>query len=268
VYVALPNGHHREWTQRALLAGKAVLCEKPLCVDAAETAAVLEIASQAAAPLWEAFVFPFSVQQQGLRRLIAEGAIGSVGELHSTFHFPMRATDDIRLSADLGGGALADVGCYPVRFAHEVFADGPAPETEGSGPAPLVSGTGTVEGSVETEASGVVAYGGRRLLLSCGFRLARNTDTVLLGTEGSIHLSNAFHPRPPDTVTLVRTGDAPVVERPSTNLQSFSPALNHIHRVLLHGDAPEHLALDSSLRTATVLDALRRAVRAGSVPTG
>jgi hypothetical protein len=119
----------------------------------------------------------------------------------------------------------------------------------------------TMEGSVETEASAVVAYGARRLLLSCGFRLARDTETVLLGTEGRVHLTNAFHPRPGDTLTVLRPGSEPAVERLATSLWTFGAALDHIHRVLRHGQAPEHLAVDSSLRTAQVLQALRVAVR-------
>jgi predicted dehydrogenase len=253
VYVALPNAHHAAWTQRALLAGKAVLCEKPLCVGTLETAAVLETAVQSGSWLWEAFVFPFSIQQKRVLELVGNGAIGELGEVQSTFHFVLSRPGDIRLSADLGGGALADLGCYPVHFAHELL---PA-----AGP-PVVSAVGTVEGSVETEASAVVAYGRRRLVLSCGFHLARDTETVLLGTEGRIHLTNAFHPRPADTITLLRPGEEPAVERLTTNLWTFGPALDHIHRVLRHGQVPEHLAVDSSLRTAQVVQAVRDAVLA------
>jgi predicted dehydrogenase len=253
IYVALPNAHHAVWTQRALRAGKAVLCEKPLCADPIETAAVLETAVQSGSWLWEAFVFPFSVQQRRLLELVEKGAIGEVGEVQSTFHFVLSRPGDIRLSADLGGGALADLGCYPVHCAHALL---PA-----AGP-PVVSGVATFEGSVETEATAVVAYGPRRLVLSCGFRLARDTETRVLGTEGRIHLTNAFHPRPADTLTIVRPGVEPAVERLTTNLWTFGPALDHIHGVLRRGKAPEHLAVDSSLRTAEVVQAVRDAVLA------
>ena len=69
-------------------------------------------------PLWEAFAFPFHAQH---RRLLAnsstDGAIGEVAEIESAFHFRLSNPANIRLSSELGGGALADVGCYPIRFA-------------------------------------------------------------------------------------------------------------------------------------------------------
>ena len=77
VYIALPNSLHSEWTGRALQAGKAVLCEKPLSVSAGETAAVLDAASALpSALLWEAFVFPFQAQHQRLMEVLSDGAIG------------------------------------------------------------------------------------------------------------------------------------------------------------------------------------------------
>ncbi len=255
VYVALPNSLHAPWTRRALEAGKAVLCEKPLCVDAPETAGVLASSTSSGSLLWEAFVFPFGAQQRRLARLLAAGAIGEVGEIQSSFHFPLERPDDFRMSAALGGGALADVGCYPVRFAQEILGPPVGPVQ--------AAGVATIEGEVETEAIGVVAYGRARLVLSCGFRLAEGTSTTLLGTMGRIHLTNPFHPRPSDTITLVAAGAEPVVERPTVDTWSFASALGHIHAVQRGAEAPEHLAVDTSLPTAEVLDALRAAGRSG-----
>ena len=117
-----PTRCTREWTSRALQAGKAVLCEKPLCVGSDQTAAVLDIAAAApGGPLWEAFVFPFQAQHQRVCELIADGAIGEPAEIVSAFHFRVSSPSNIRLSAALGGGSLADVGCYPVRLAVEIF---------------------------------------------------------------------------------------------------------------------------------------------------
>ena len=122
VYVALPNSLHAEWTLQALQAGKAVLCEKPLSISVSETAAVLEAARAVpSALLWEAFVFPFQAQHRRLMEVLSDGAIGDPAEIVSAFHFQVSRPADIRLSAALGGGSLADVGCYPVRLAHEIF---------------------------------------------------------------------------------------------------------------------------------------------------
>jgi predicted dehydrogenase len=252
VYIALPNALHAEWTTSALAAGKAVLCEKPLCVDTATTASVLGAAATSPGPLWEAFVFPFQAQHARLTELLSAGAIGEVREIVGSFHFPLSRSGDIRLDADLGGGAIADVGCYPVRLAQELFGPPPEPVTA------VALGAG--DGTVETDVSAVVGWGTGRLTLGCGFHRAYDTFTRILGTEGSLHLTNPYHPRPGDTLRLHRPGLDPVTESPTVDARSFTAALRHVHGVLAGDEAPRHLAVTDSLPTATVLDALRAAV--------
>jgi predicted dehydrogenase len=253
VYVALPNSLHGEWTTRALEAGKAVLCEKPLCVGAAETASVVEAARVSGSLLWEAFVFPFQAQHARVIDLLADGAVGPVSEIVSYFHFQVSHPGNIRLSGALAGGAIADVGCYPVRFAQEVL--GPAPEDC------HVIGTSSGNGEVETEAVGIVGWGGGRLVVGCGFHRAYDTFTRVLGPTGQLHLTNPFHPVPSDTLTLQRPGQTTLTEKPTTDEHSFTAALRHIHRVLGGEEEPRHLAVDDSLPTAKVLDALTEACR-------
>jgi len=249
VYIALPNAYHAVWTQRALRAGKVVLCEKPMCVGSAQTAEVLETAASERALLWEAFVFPFQAQHRRLLDLIAGGAVGEVRELVSAFHFRLSRSEDIRLVAGLGGGALADVGCYPLRLAQELLS---TPDVHvGS-----VVGFATGNGEVETEAVVAVDYGRQRLVLTCGFERSYDTFTRVLGTEGHIHLTNPFHPGPNDTLVVRPGRGQEIVERPTSDVHSFTAALRHIHSVIREGQEPEHLAHESSLRTAKALDAV------------
>jgi predicted dehydrogenase len=253
VYVALPNSLHAEWTIRALQAGKAVLCEKPLCVGAAQTAAVLGAAAAVpGALLWEAFVFPFQAQHQRLVRLLADGAIGDVTEVISAFHFRLTRPGNIRFSAELGGGALADVGCYPIRLGHELF--GPQPDQVAAGSAVVPAG-----GEVEADAAAIVAAGTRRLVLTCGFQRSYDTFTQVLGEQGQVHLANPFHPGPGDPLTVLRPGAEPVTEYPTTDERSFTAALRHIHAVLRGESAPEHTAAQSALATARTLEAVQAA---------
>jgi predicted dehydrogenase len=251
VYVALPNSLHAEWTKRAVEAGKAVLSEKPLCVGSVQTAEVLDVvAITPGALLWEAFVFPFQDQHRRLVELAATGAIGEVTEVVSAFYFRPSRAGNIRFSAVLGGGALADVGCYPIRLAYELF---------GAERAEVVAGSAVVEGDVEVDAAGMVTYGARRLVLGCGFNRSFDAFTRVLGDGGQIHLTNPFHPGPDDTLTLHRPGADPVVEHPTTDAHSFTAAVRHIHAVL-HGDAtPEHTASESALANAATLEALQAA---------
>jgi predicted dehydrogenase len=255
VYVALPNALHAEWTIRALKAGKAVLCEKPLSVGAAQAKDVLDVAATAAAPLWEAFVFPFHAQHQRLKNLLEDGAIGEPAELYSSFHFLLSNPANIRMDAALGGGALADVGCYPIRLAFELFGATGADAGNGGEAQACEALT---ENGVDTDAAGIVAFATRRLLLTCGFKRSFDTFTSVLGSAGQIRLTNPFHPSPADTLTISRPNAEPVTERPTTDNRSFTAAIRHIHAVLRGEEAPLHTAADYSLPAARVLEELQR----------
>jgi predicted dehydrogenase len=267
VYVALPNSLHADWAARALRAGKAVLCEKPLCVGAAQTADLLDVAAATpGALLWEAFVFPFGAQHRRQTALLADGAVGQPAEIISAFQFRLaRRAGNTRLSAALGGGALADVGCYPIRLACELF--GPEWIDPGTGaPDVTVTGVGALDGEVDGDAAGIIAGGGRRLVLTCGFWRAYDTFARVLGDQGQIHLTNPFHPGPADSLTLLRPGAEPVTERPTTDAHSFTAALRHIHAVLRGEAAPEHTAAGSALATARALEAVQAACGAAAGP--
>lgn len=251
VYVPLPNRLHAEWTVAALQAGKAVLCEKPLCLDPAQVEQVLAVARTATQPLWEAFVFPFQAQHARVVELLEDGAIGELREVVSSFHFEVGGPDNIRLSRAMGGGALADVGCYPMRLAHELFGV----------PAGSATVTALMGEEVEIDVSALMAYpGDRRLLLTCGFRRAYDTTTLLLGTQGSMRLDNPFHPGRASALEVHRAGADPVVERPTKDDRSFSGALRHIAAVLAGDQPPTHTALDSALPVAQSLQLAQRAL--------
>ncbi|MGO8886180.1 MAG: Gfo/Idh/MocA family protein [Streptosporangiaceae bacterium] len=252
VYIPLPNALHAEWTIRALQAGRPVLCEKPLCGTLADTERVLAAARETGTLLWEAFVFPFHDQMRLVRSLLADGVIGELREIQSDFHFALRSPANIRLSAGLEGGALRDVGCYPVRLAQELLGEHAS--------AWAVSEPGG--GGVDIETIGSLGYpGGRRLLLSCGLRRPADTLTRLLGSAGQIHLTNPFHPRPTDRLTVYR-GDGTVSVFPAAGAApSFSAAIAHISAAITGAEPPRFLAVDTSLPTARALHDLAAAAR-------
>jgi predicted dehydrogenase len=252
LYIPLPNSLHAEWTIRALEAGKPVLCEKPLCGTLADTERVLEAARRTGTLLWEAFSFPFHSQIERVRALVAEGAIGELMEIKSNFHFPLRNPANIRLSAALQGGALLDVGCYPVRLAQEFF-----------GPSPASAWAHSTWGGedVDVDTWGVLDYpAGRRLLLSSGFGRSYDTFTTLEGTAGQIRVTNPFHPGPADGYELVAAGEEPRRFAAADEL-SFTPLTRHIDAVLRGEQEPRVLAVDSSLPTAQAMHDLAQSAR-------
>jgi predicted dehydrogenase len=255
VYIPLPNGLHAEWTIAALEAGKAVFCEKPLCSTPAETERVLEVARTAAGPLWEAFVFPFHEQMDRVRSWLAEGRIGEVREISSRFHFPLDEPDDIRMLAELAGGSIQDVGCYPIRLARLLFDDDPLADT-------AIADAVWNETGLDTELWGALRFAAdRRLVFSCGFRGRSDTLTRVLGAEGEIRMTNPFHPEHGDTCALVRDDGERAEAAAPGGVRSFAPAIRHIHRVLRGLEPARHLAADEAQGNADAIGALQRAAR-------
>lgn len=253
LYIALPNALHAEWTVRALEAGKPVLCEKPLTGTLAGTERVLAVARQTGTPLWEAFVFPFHQQFRQIRELIADGVIGELTEIKSNFHFTVSKPENIRLSRVLDGGALNDVGCYPVRLAQDLF-----------GPHESAWARAVMGGQdVDVDTWGVLGYpGGRRLMLSAGLRRGYDTFTRLEGTSGRIHISNPFHPRQDDTYQVITTANGPRSVPADLGEPSFTAAIRHINAVLSGEEEPRMLATGTSLDTARALHDLSQSFTA------
>jgi predicted dehydrogenase len=258
LYIALPNSMHAEWTIKALRAGRPVLCEKPLTGTLADTERVLEVAAQTGTLLWEAFVFPFHEQLAQVRELVADGAIGELREIQSTFHFLVSRPDNIRLSAQLQGGALNDVGCYPIRLAWELLGT----EHDGAQASAEFGGQG-----VDVDSWGILSYpGGRRLLLSCGLRRGYDTYSRLLGTEGQIHITNPFHPGAGDEFTvLAGRGTEPRTIKVSGD-PSFAAAIAHIQAVLAGEQEPRLLAADTAPPIARALHDLTQALGSAVPP--
>ena len=118
VYIPLPNHLHKEWTLRALRAGKHVLCEKPLALNAPEAEEMAAAARAAGRFLMEAFMYRFHPDMHAFVEALRE-------PLHvaASFGFTVSRPEDIRLQAPLGGGALLDVGCYTVSVARWILGE-------------------------------------------------------------------------------------------------------------------------------------------------
>jgi predicted dehydrogenase len=252
VYVALPNTLHVEWATQALRAGKLVLCEKPLGTSPAQVEAALAAAVASNGLLWEAFVFPFHRQMDRVTELIDGGTIGELREIISSFHFKVRSLENIRWRPELAGGALNDVGCYPIHLAVLLFQQAAqiAVALESREP-----------GGVDSETQGVLGFErGRRLLFSSGMGRFRDTTTRLIGTDGEILLTDPYHPSPADTLTL-HSGAQLEVEQLVPDEPSFTEMIRHIHAVREGRTAPRHLAATDSLPSARALEQVRKSVR-------
>ena len=112
VYISLSNSQHIEWVTKSLEAGKHVLCEKPLGLNAVETAAMFDVAARNGRLLIEAVWGRWHPRFVRMVDLVTNGAIGNIQHIETAFTFTSEMTDNYRLSPSMGGGALLDVGCY------------------------------------------------------------------------------------------------------------------------------------------------------------
>ncbi|HEY9023257.1 MAG TPA: Gfo/Idh/MocA family oxidoreductase [Burkholderiaceae bacterium] len=120
VYIPLPNQLHVEWSLKAMQAGKHVLCEKPVAMQAADFDRLIAARDAAGVLAAEAFMIVHHPQWQRARRLLADGAIGRLWRIDGAFSFDNRDPGNIRNRADMGGGGLRDIGVYVLggaRFA-------------------------------------------------------------------------------------------------------------------------------------------------------
>ena len=125
VYIPLPNGLHGHWTIAALEAGKHVLCEKPFTANADEARHVAEAA--AAHPglvVMEAFHYEYHPMTRRLVEIVQSGELGIIKEIDISFSAPLAKPGDIRYQLDLAGGAMMDMGCYPISLLR-LLAAGP-----------------------------------------------------------------------------------------------------------------------------------------------
>jgi len=126
VYIPLPNHLHLEWIKKSADAGKHILCEKPLTLNAVQAGEAVRYCEQKKVRLMEAFMYKCHPQWRRARELAAVGEIGIPQLIHTFFCYANPDPNDIRNNPDMGGGALYDIGCYAVSCARYLFGKEPA----------------------------------------------------------------------------------------------------------------------------------------------
>jgi predicted dehydrogenase len=187
IYVALPNNLHAEWSLRALRAGKAVLCEKPLASNADEAARLAAAARATGLPFVEAFHWRCHPVAARLQRLVANGEIGAVRHIEGRFSYPHAnlLPDDFRLDYGRGGGVLMDAGCYAVNLLRMLLGE----------PVGLDAVHAVLAGpEIDVEIDAVLDFAGG----ATGRVIATNTGadfdivTTITGERGTATVHNAF----------------------------------------------------------------------------
>jgi predicted dehydrogenase len=225
VYVPLPNSLHLPWTQRALAAGKHVLCEKPLALNATEAREMADSARAAGRLLMEAAMYRFHPR---MRALVASLADAEVRHVWSSFAFPIQAGDNYRLRPELGGGALLDVGFYVADVARWLLGEPERVEAVVRGDA------------VDMSCTALLGFpGGAQAALFASFEAAEHQELVVVCADRVTRLEQPFT-APPDPDNQYRL-----------MVEAFCEA------ALSGGEAP--LPLESTIATMRLLDRIRDA---------
>jgi xylose dehydrogenase (NAD/NADP) len=251
IYISLPNSLHVEWSIKALEAGKHVLCEKPFDQRPERVEEAFDVADREGLHLTEAFMYRHHPQTAKLVELVAGGAIGTLQEIRSAFSYSLYDADNIRLRADVEGGALMDVGCYCVHSSRLLGGEPERVYAE-----QLVGPTG-----VDVRFHGTMRFPGDIVSQwDCGMVMPERDELEAIGDTGSLFLDDPFHCDVPG-IELRRDGETERIEIEPADpygleLENLSDAIR--------GEAALLLGREDAVAQARTIAALRRAADSGT----
>lgn len=258
VYNPLPNHLHTEWNLAAVRAGKHVLAEKPLAMDAAEAESVFDAAERHGVRVVEAFMYRSHPTWREVRRLVAEGAIGDLRHVQTYFGYHNTDPGNIRNIVEYGGGALMDVGCYAIDSACLLF-DG-EPDVVGA------AVDRHPEFGTDVMTSALLRFPTGAATFACATAAEPGQWVHVLGTDGRIDVAIPFN-IPTDIPTFVhitRGGDPPVA--PAVRTIEFEPCDQYTTQAdafaahVLDG-APPNVTPAESIATMRVIGRIFAAAR-------
>lgn len=237
VYISLPNCLHAEWTIKALRAGKHVLCEKPLALSADEVDAIKDACEETGNYAAEALMYRHHPQSLMIEEWITAGRIGEIQTVRGVFNFVLDNPKDYRTRAEMGGGALWDIGVYPVSYAQWLMKE----------PAERVFGVQHVGPTgVDVIFQGELLFsGGRFAQISCSFQSPAHTSVEVIGTKGRLLISRPFvNMGHGEKIQLFNAyGELTETETEISDLYSFE--VKDLHDAVLDGKQPRVSLKDS-----------------------
>ncbi len=260
VYIPLPNQMHKEWTIKALGAGKHVLVEKPFAMNAGEAEAMAAAAQRHGRLLMEAFMYRFHPRTQRIKQLVEEDALGKISLIRSAFTFPVKrdGSNERLFLPEMGGGSLWDVGCYGVSLARWLLSEEPT----------AVSAQADYsESGVDVNFAGTLRFASSALaVVECSFTAALQQTFSVIGWDGAIELPHdAFIPWEKDATFILRRvhdEQGQIVTVPGAD--EYQLMIEHFADAV-QGHAQPTISPGDSINQMRILDALAHAARLGEV---
>jgi len=257
VYNPLPNHLHVPWSRKAAEAGKHVLCEKPIGLDANEVAELLGVRDRTGVKIGEAFMVKTHPQWLRVKELARNGTIGQLKSILTVFSYFNRDPGNVRHKPEWGGGGLLDIGCYPITLSRWIFGEEPR----------RVTGVVELDPEFATDrlASGVLEFSGGQSVFTCGTQTNYFQRMELLGTNGRLAVEIPFN-APNDRPTQITVADGmalyggkveieqiPTCDQYTIQGDAFSRAIRE------NSEVP--VPLEDALANMKVIDAIFRSAR-------
>lgn len=259
IYNPLPNHLHVSWTTKAAEAGKHVLCEKPLGMNAAEARSLLAVRDRTGVKIGEAFMIRSYPQWLRLRELLEGSRVGELRAVTGVFSYFNIDPANIRNLVEIGGGALMDIGCYLVQASRYGFRQEPARVVASIDRDPQMR--------TDRLTSGLMEFASGHAVFTCSTQLIPYQRVHFLGTRGRIEIEIPFN-APPDRPTRIfidGSGDLsgsgitvetfPVADQYTMQAEAFANAV--------WNDSEPPVPLEDSMGNMAVIDALFRSASSG-----
>jgi predicted dehydrogenase len=259
IYNPLPNQLHVPWSIKAAEAGKHVLCEKPLSLTVAEARTLLAVQGRTGVKMGEAFMVRTHPQWLRARELVSSGRIGALRSVLGFFSYFNRDPANIRNIPEYGGGALMDIGCYPINTSRFMFGEEP------------LRVLGLVERDPEMKTdrltSAILNFPSGQSIFTCSTQLVPYQRTQFLGAKGRIEIEIPFN-APPDRPCRICIDDGrdvfgggiatesfPVCDQYTIQADAFSRAVRE--------GTPVPVPLEDAVKNMAVIEAIFRSADSG-----
>jgi predicted dehydrogenase len=249
VYNPLPNHLHVEWSIKALEAGKHVLCEKPIAMNAAEAETLFEASKRhPKLKIMEAFMYRHHPQWRRAKKIVDEGGIGELRTVQSFFSYYNLDPENIRNRADIGGGGMMDIGCYCVSLSRFIFDGEPQ----------RVFGVVEYDPALGTDrlASGLLDFGRGTATFTCSTQLSPYQRVNIFGTKGRVEIEIPFN-APPDRACRIWHETASGIEEIVFEIcDQYTIEADLFSRAVLDDTAPP-TPIEDAVANMRVIDAIR-----------
>jgi predicted dehydrogenase len=260
VYIPLPNHLHVPWTVKAAEAGKHVLCEKPIALNAEEATQLLQVRARTGVKIEEAFMVRSHPQWIKVRELIDAGRIGDVRSVSGHFSYNNPDPHNIRNIAEFGGGGLMDIGCYLIFFSRLIFQDEPR----------RVVGVIQQDATTQTDVltSALLDFPSGHASFTCGTRMTPFQRIQVVGTKGRIEVKIPVN-APPDQSCTILLDDGSDLFGAGEKAFRFEVCDQYtiqgdlFARSIREGGEPI-VTLEDSIRNMSVVDAIFRSAKSGT----